>query len=323
MEFIIPKSINRRLLQRYRPSSIQTMTTNLKNALINIYSKDKYTLRPFKNDSDLFTKYIDNKLTVQSAQKNLTSAVLAFLKADARTPDNVIETYQKFFDKLAKRIDEDNKYKEPTEKEEESFIPWKDILKVYKKYSLIVKEYSDQQFSSYEDKYVFLKYLLLTLYTTIPPLRGEEYVNSIIIKVKSVGMYDIITQACKCNLVDLTHNNLVISFYKTSKTHDVRIIPIPEGTVKVIKRWYEITNGNKYLIPNLQTPSASMSQSALSHLLQRVFKPYDISTSMLRKIYISEKMKTIHNNPKERKELAKIMGHTLATQEFIYNRFKI
>lgn len=318
---IIPKSINRRLLQRYRPSSIETFTNNLKNVLQNAYNKDKYTLKPLKADIQPFIDYVQT-LNTQSSQKNTASAVLAFLKADPRTPDDIIEKYQKYFDNLAKIIDEDKQYQEPTKEEEEAFIPWEDVLKVYKKHEKIVQTYPDQNFTSYEDKYIYLKYLLLTLYTTIPPLRGEEYRNAIIIRVKNKDAYPIITEACKCNLVDLEHNNLVIPFYKTSKTHETRIIPIPKKTSEVIQRWYRLTKGNKYLLPNLQTPSERMSQTALSHLLQRIFKPHNISTSMLRKIYISYKMKTIYNKPAERKKLAKTMGHTLALQEFIYNRFK-
>ena len=319
--FLIPKSINRRLLQRYRPSSIETFTNNLKNVLTIAYKREKYTLRPLKNDIQPFIDYTNN-LANQSSQKNTASAVLAFIKADSRSADTVIEQYQKFFDKTSKVIDEEKQYKQPTKEEEESYIPWEDVLKLYKKQEKIIQTYPDKNFSSYEDKYIFLRYLLLTLYTSIPPLRGEEYRNAIIIRVKHKDAYKIITDACKCNLVDLTHNNLVIPFYKTSDTHETRIIPIPTKTVKIITQWYKLTNGNKYLLPNLQTPSTNMSQSALTHFIQRIFHPHNISTGMLRKIYISYKLKTIYNKPVERKKLAKIMGHTLSVQEFIYNRFK-
>jgi len=319
----IPKQINRRLLQKYRPSSIETFTNNLRNALNLVYGIEEYTLQPFKLDFDSFAKYI-NGIKLNSARKNAMSAVLAFLKADVRMSDEIIEKYQNLFDTVAKEIDKENEYKEPSEKELEKFISWELILEnYYKPYAALIKDYPDQDFPSYEDKYVYLKYLILTLYTTIPPLRGEEYLNSVIIKVKNPDMYDTIIEACKCNLVDLEHNKLIIHFYKTSKTHEKRIIDIPKKTVDIITRWYRITDGNKYLLPNLQTPTYAMSPSALSHMLQRIFKPFDISTSMLRKIYISHILKSIYNKPKERKKLANIMGHTLSTQEFIYNRFKI
>lgn len=317
----IPKSINRKLLQKYRQSSIETFTNSLKTVLINVYNKDKYTLRPIKNDINAIKAYIKT-ISNESSKKNTISAILAFLKADMRTKEETLEEYQQYFNKLVKDIDEKKQYKEPTKEEEEAFIPWEDIVKVYKKQEKIVKEYDDQNFTSYEDKYIYLRYLILALYTNIPPLRGEEYRNAIIIRVKNKESYDIITEACKCNLVDLTHNILVIPFYKTSKTHETRIIEIPSKVVDIIRKWYKITNGNKYLLPNLQTPNTNMSQSALTHLIQRIFEPYNISTSMLRKIYISYKLKSIYNKPKERKKLAKIMGHTLSVQEFIYNRFK-
>lgn len=325
---IIPRNINRRLLSTYRESSIDTFTTNLKHILENIYNIHtlKYTLKPLKNDPNKFMNYINNNTSPQqlpdSTKKNLTAAALAFLKADLRTPENVLTIYQKFFDTIAKSVDDAKLYKAPSISEEEAFIPWKDIIAKFKKYENIVKKFPDQNFAAYEDKYIYLKYLLLALYTTIPPLRGEEYRNAIIIRVKNPKNYDIITSACNCNLADIENNNFVVPFYKTSKTHDTRIIPIPNTTSEIITKWYKITNGNKYLLPNLQTPSTNMSQSALTHLIQRIFSPHKISTSMLRKIYISNKLKTIYNKPQERKKLAKLMGHTLQLQEFIYNKFK-
>lgn len=321
MSIIIPKGINRKLLQKYRQSSIDTFTNNLRNVLNNAYKEDKYTLKPIKKDISPLKEYITT-LSSESSKKNTISAVLAFLKADIRTPDEVLEKYQKYFDKLAKKIDDNKQYKELTEKEEESFISWEEVLKFHKKYEKQVKENDDQQFKNYEDKYIYLRYLLLSLYTLIPPLRGEEYRNAIIIRVKDKKNYDIITKACNCNLIDLANNNVVVSFYKTSKTHETRIIPIPKKLAEIIVKWYKITDGNKYLLPNLQTPNENMSQSALTHLMQRMFDPYNISTSMLRKIYITHRLKSIANNQVERKKLAKVMGHTLTVQEFIYKKYK-
>lgn len=317
----IPKGINRNLLKKYRASSINTLTLNFKKLLIELYNVEKYSLQPF-NDFIKFKEYIE-KQEKQSIQKNYMAAALSFLKADIKTPEPIIKKYQDYFNQMVKIIDEAKLYKEPTKKEEESFVSWEEIIKIYNKHKKDIEEYPNQIFPSYEDKYKYLHYLLLTLYTTIPPLRGEEYRNAIILKVKDITNYDIITESCSCNLIDIKNNNLVIKHYKTSKTHGTRIIPIPKETIEIIKKWYEITNQNKYLLPNLQTPNQKMSQSSLSHLLQRIFKPHNISTSMLRKIYISEKLKTIRNKPKERKELAKIMGHTLPLQEFIYNKFNI
>lgn len=319
-KFKIPKSINRTLLKKYRPSSIVTLTQNYKKILQDLFNTNIYTTEPFLTNFIKFKKYVEHQ-EKESIQKNYLSSVLTFLKADPKTPEPIIKKYQNYFNKMVKIIDNNKLYKEPTEREEESFITWNEILEIYNKNKKEIEEYPEQQFPSYEDKYKYLHYLLLTLYTTIPPLRGEEYRNSIIIKVTDTSNYDTITEACKCNLIDIKNSNLVIKHYKTSKTHGSKIIPIPKETLKIIKKWHQITNKNKYLLPNLQTPNKQMSQSSLSHLLQRIFKPHNISTSMLRKIYISEKLKTIRNKPKERKELAKTMGHTLPLQEFIYNKF--
>jgi integrase len=142
-------------------------------------------------------------------------------------------------------------------------------------------------------------------------------------KVDNPNDYKRLLNITQKNIFDLKNNKFIIGQYKTEKTHGIRFITIPKKLIQIVEKWYQITD-SKNLIPNLKEKDVPMTQQAFTDLLFRIFQPKNISTSMLRKIYISDKLKnsSFRNDPVKRKKLAHEMGHTLETQEFIYNRFK-
>lgn len=317
----IPRGINRKLLKTYKPVSIVTLTNSLRKVLLDVYNIDKYTLKPFV-DKKSFEKYISS-VEKGSIRKNYVMGVLAFLRVDPNVSPDTVDFYDKLATNVIREVDVDRMYKGPSEKDKAAYISWESVLSVCDRYKKEVLSNLDQSFRGYDDKYLYMKYMLLKLYTCIPPLRGEEYRNAIILSVMEPSNYGIIAEACRCNLFDIRNSKFVVSYYKTSKTYDMRIIDIPLEVLSVVKKWYKITDGNRYLLPNLQTPSERMSQSAMSNMLMRIFEPNDVSTSMLRKIYISWRLRDIYDNSEERKRLAYIMGHSLEMQEFVYSRFSV
>lgn len=306
----IPLKLNNSLLVKYKPSSIKTFTINIKRILKEVYNIDKYTVAPLLNIKKV-TDYITNDVQKISVQLNLAAALVSFLSHEENIPKEALDYYQNLFDKISEKAAYERKYPIPTEEELENWLPWSQIVKLANDYKKKVTQ----------EPYDYLKYLVLSLYTQIPPLRGQDYLNSIIMKVENPTDYHRLLQITQKNIFDLTNKQLIISHYKTEKTHGRRTIDIPKQLIPIVENWFRIT-GSQNLIPNLQNKSEPMTQQAFTDLLFRIFKPKNISTSMLRKIYISHRLKYISNNPIERKKLARIMGHTLETQEFIYNRFK-
>ena len=162
--------------------------------------------------------------------------------------------------------------------------------------------------------------LLLTLYTRMPPLRGEEWCRAKITYQKDV---DILP----------THENyfhapswrLILNQYKTSKQYDQRCIPIPIGLQSLLGEWLATRSDGSWLFPG---KTQGLTSQALNDLFFRIFKPRRISTSMLRKIYITEVMRYVRHHESETETsrvadgLARLMGHSVSTQEFTYNRLK-
>lgn len=323
----IPKATTKELQKKYKDSSIKTLLGSIKRVLKELYNIDTY------KPELLFTytkviKWIEG-IDNMASRKNILAAILAILRAEPDTPKGIIAKYEEYFNKLAKKVETDRKYAEPKQEELDNWISYNDVKKKFNEYEKIIKKINwkkengdETSFISPHDKNLFLRYMILAFYTFLPPLRGEEYFNTAIISQCKEKSYDNMLKLLKKNLLDVSNGNLVSKYYKTANVYGTRIIPIPKNILTIVKQFRQINGYNPYLVPNLTAIRAEpMTQQAFTALMYRIFDPYKISTSMLRKIYISDALKEI-KDPDERKKLAYIMGHSIDAQEFIYKRFK-
>jgi hypothetical protein len=70
------------------------------------------------------------------------------------------------------------------------------------------------------------------------------------------------------------------------------------------------------------TTGRPVSEVSFNKLMTNIFGK-GISTNMMRKIYVTDKLENEELSIAERKELAHIMGHNISTQEFMYNKIGI
>ena len=321
--FVISDTVYGKLLEKYRPSSIKTFTLNLKRILRDGFDLHHFDVKPL-TDFKKTKKYLET-VDNMAMRKSLVSTILAFLRVNDKVPKSLVEEYEAHFKKLASKVNTSRLYKEPKDSELDNWLPWKDILKKQQKFKIYADCIDElpRKDITIEDQYVYMRYVLLSLYTQIPPLRGEEYLNAIVVSISNPKLYQTIRDMTGRNLFDLNHKKFTVYGYKTSGLYGIRTISIPDGIVDIVKKWTSITK-SQLLLPSLQElpeNEVSMSKEALAQTFFKIFEPKNISTSMLRKIYISHTLKTL-KDPEKRKELALTMGHSLQTQEFIYNRFK-
>ena len=160
--------------------------------------------------------------------------------------------------------------------------------------------------------------LILTLYTRMPPLRGEEWCQAIV----TYHTRDVISHD---NYLHVPSWCLILNHYKTAKQYDQRRIPVPIGVRPLLEEWLKTRAEGSWLFPGMVQ---GLTSQGLNDLFYRIFKPRRISTSMLRKIYISEIMRYVRHHESETETshvsdgLAQLMGHSVSTQEFTYNRLK-
>lgn len=111
----------------------------------------------------------------------------------------------------------------------------------------------------------------------------------------------------KDNYID--KNDFVFNIYKTNKFYDTQRVPIPKELKPILTKWIK-HNTNDYLL--VDENNNKLNNVKLGQRLNKIFGN-KISTSMLRHIYLSDKLKDI---PKlnELQELAKDMGHSVEEQ---------
>lgn len=244
------------------------------------------TVRNYKKTNQFISSVVND-----NTRKAYLASILAVLKAQETPPEKLIKRYQKDFDILAEDILKKRAYKRANQKEEENYISWEDILKIKDKLQTPLNS------------------LVLGLFTDIPPLRGSEFSQAVIKQKASLK-----DKKSKQNTFSLKEGKFYLNSYKTDNLYGPQVIDIPEDLIKKIKQYMKtnkIKNGEKL----------NLTSNKIHNTLRRIFRPKYVSTQMLRKIYISDFLKDKKNNIEERKKLAKQMLHSLASQEFIYNRF--
>ena len=304
MDWFLPDSIRDKMTAKYKSSSIKTMDRQIKR-IHKIAGLPTFSVELLM-DLNKVTKIITELKTTETVKKSLVNTTMKIIEFAGQ---GVAEEYKSWFKQLCAQEREARQYAKSTLKEQSCL---NDVDIDY----LVKKRNEWKQISKKSRKQKdYIKYLVLSLYTMLPPLRGEDYFNT---RVLSSAGRDIneLAKTLDYNFYDLDTKTIVITKYKTSSTYGIRTIVFPEELASIISQWMNDINPTNYLIPDRK--GNMMRQQSFTDMLFRIFKPYKISTSMLRKIYISKV--AILLPVEERKEISKIMAHSLVTQEFIYNK---
>lgn len=242
---------------------------------------------------DVITEYLKNG----GFSSNTKSMFMRSWKKIAEV-NEVKGDYSKI-DKKIKEYNDETAYATPTEKEQKNKIDKSYIIKIRDQYK---KKLSDTFTSS--DTY----YLLLCLYTYLPPLRSEDYYNTII--------KDDDTDEVNDNFYDLDKKQLILNKYKTMKTHGKRTIDVPDELHDIIKAFHEKSGSNLLICNGAKNKFNAISMNiAFGRCLKK-----KVSSGMLRKCHISSNIDT-GMSAQDRKNEARIMGHTLAVQQLTYSKF--
>jgi len=174
---------------------------------------------------------------------------------------------------------------------------WQSICSKYEELKEVVKK-------SESEKVV---HLYLSILMEIPPLRNEDYVNTLVVPNQT---QDNGTN----NVIILDTGSWLLRSGKTSGKTGTREINLSESLVLYIRTYMNNTTG--WLFPMQTDKDKCMTISNFGMMLKRNLK---VSCSMIRNIYVSDRMdKGI--NGEARKALAKQMGHSPQTQAVIYSK---
>ena len=110
----------------------------------------------------------------------------------------------------------------------------------------------------------------------------------------------------------------VLNQYKTSKKYKELDIDIPKDLEKLLRFYIKINDIKPGDVLFTSTTGKALTRNALSQLLLKTSKKYmnkNISTTLLRKIVLSEKFSDVK---KEMEDMSKITGHSTDTMSKVY-----
>lgn len=329
-------------LKKYTKSSITTIFTTLRRLLTTI-GTPRSPVPPGSReflDTDVvldFDKVHDSleKSDISiNIKRMIMTNLIGVLTAISNEFQNITispelaQKYVAYARELSQKHADDYLYSEPTEKEKKNQIEWSDVLDMQKQlYTKIYPHDTDEHHESEEHHDVpipkmtigvrrdFIRLIILSLYTFIPPLRQSEYLETIIVPHFTDVDQSVVVPTN--NYYALDTSQFIMLKSKTVRSHGIRIINAPPPLAKIISDFHT-KYGTKYLIP-ADDEDRQVTEESFTMKLNRIFKK-NVSSSMLRKLYISTFARGMCKI--DRKKLAYIMNHTIGTQELVYNKFE-
>jgi hypothetical protein len=225
-----------------------TMLNNLKKQL-NETSED------FLLDAERVSGWIDGSKYANNTRKMYYIAIVNKIRGqtDDKT-QKALEVYRKKMEEYNNKQKAIYETQELNEKEKNKFLPWKEVLEVRKKLE-----------TNANDLYSFQEYLIVCLYTMMPPVR-LDYAN-----MKVVHGLPTDTSGNYMAILPQNKFRFILNQYKTAKTYGQAVFDAPPSLCKVIKQWLGMF---------LETPEwllyshsgEPMSESVLSNTVRTIFQ---------------------------------------------------
>ncbi len=312
--------IKTHLSTKVKSNTINTYYVSLNNIKRSL--NNDYLIKDIINDKnylvDIIKNFINNYKGKESSKSTLLNGFrqiligyneILHLKNSTLNFDSLILELLSYFKSETRKISSAKIYQAPTSSELENLISMDDIINLREN----TKRLCEYEFFSNYRRH--LRYLILCLYTYIPPLRGEDFFTS--------KVYDNVNdvEETQKNYVLISENLLIINEYKTIDKYGTRKIKLPRELINVITH-FKLTFNTNWLIPKL----LKFPKNIHEHMDGKNFTPFmysifgkKIASSMIRKIYISENIDKLNGD--ERKKIALIMAHHPSTAVLTYTRF--
>tara|TARA_R110000765_G_scaffold6409_1_gene19774 strand:- start:6737 stop:7711 length:975 start_codon:yes stop_codon:yes gene_type:complete len=309
-------------LYTMRPNASVNSINQYASTLTKLYSyiyEGKMISLEWVADLDIIEQ-VEQFLDTYSAptKRNYLNSIIVALKGLNEYDEDLLKTYETLRDTYHQEYLASQSQLTP--KQKENWASWKDIVKVVTRYKdSLTTVLTDKPEEIHPSEYkTFNDYVLLLLYTKLPPIRND-FGNVRIIKHDNFATLEK-KHKSGLNLLVVRDNIpqfLVLNEYKTHKTYGEVQIPLPEEVKTVVTVWLKY-NKSGYLLVGGRSKSQPLGSNGISVRLRAIFKKYlnkNISTNMLRHIYVSERYSTTVDAMKKD---ANDMLHDEMTQKKIY-----
>ena len=307
IEFIKKKRPN------LKENTIKQYLTNL-NKLKSIFESENFSFLSKPNEVKEKIKHLHFL-----SQRNHLNSIIVLLSAINEDDEltEILNEYGKMRDDLNDKYTENQKSGKISDKQAPNFVDISEVNKMIETMgqeikSLNLKKKKDNLTS--KEKALIQVFLLFNIYTRIP-LRNDVAGMEAITKRQYNKLSEDEKKSKNYLVIEKTNLFFVLNKYKTAKKYEELKIDIPPDLKKLL-RYYLRVNGMGILFKS--STGKPLSRNALSQLLIKTSKKYmnkSISTTMLRKIYLSSKYGDMK---KELEKDNKIMGHSKATALNVY-----
>jgi integrase len=285
-------------------SSIKTYLRNLEK-LNNGPIKNLNFLKDIPTVLDKLKKYKEN------TKRSYLISIVSVLGLDKSTKQK-----QKLYDDYFALMMEKNKSKreedeknEKTESQEKNWMDWNQVMEVFSDMESKVKPLYSAKSLTDAQYNLFLRFVILSLYTLIPPRRNEYQHMFITHSPKSTDE----------NYLDIDKQQFIFNVFKTAKKEGQVVIPIPDALFNIIQHFLKFHPLlKKKLAKNQTIPFLVYADgeplnkvNSITRILNRIFGK-SVGSSMLRHSYLSSKYANVNQ---EMKDDAKAMSHTVDMQK--------
>lgn len=288
-------------------SSKKLYCSNLKRLNGGLEIKDFKFLSNIEKIADTIK---DAKPNTQRNYYIVICSVLGELKKDNKKYEKLYNTYYKILTELNVSLKDQTA---KTNTENENWISQDAIHDKLTSKMEILKEINKKRKLNKEQFERLLDLIILGLYTLQPPRRNIDYLNMFIIN----NAYNAETHGTEKNFLDLVNKKFIFNNYKTAGTYKTQIVPINEELFNIIKLYIKFRGLKESNIPFLVDYEGNpiMESNAITKRLNNIFDGHKIGSSMLRKMYLTNKYSGVIE---EMKEDAKDMGTSSSVMQTNY-----
>ena len=297
-----------------KTNTIKQYVNNL-NKLKKMYDTDNYDF--LDKPDDVMDKLSNLHYLSQRNMLNSIIVLLSALNHDERY-DDLMEEYGKKRDELNDKYSDEQKSGIISDKQSKNFATIEEVFEMINKMSddlKSIKKKNKDDITKKENQ-LLQAFTLFNIYARMPfrnDVAGMEAINQSAYKKLSD------TDKKENNyLVVPSKGNLyfVLNKYKTSKKYEELNLPIEDKALRKILRYYLKINGMGILFKT--STGKPLTRIELSKTLIKYSQKYmnkSISTTLLRKIYLSSKYSKVKD---EMEADAKMMGNSVAVQQSVY-----
>ena len=302
---------------------IKKKRPNLKDISINQYTKSLNKLKElFESDDFEFLKEPNEVMKKLSnlhftTIRNTLNAVIVYLLA-VDGDEDIIKTYTEKRDELNTKYEEEQAKGVISDKQAKNFGDPKqtkeELNGMIEKMDEELKPIRKKEELSKKEKALLQVYTIFNIYMKMPFRNDVSNMDAI-----KQGAFNKLSKEEResKNYLVINKNQLyfVLNNYKTKSKYEELKLDIEDKELKKILFYYLKRNGEGRLFKS--QAGTPLTSNALSQLLLKTSNKYigkSISTTLLRKLYLSK----YSDVKEEMKKDAKMMGHSVATQQKVY-----